>query len=211
LYANVRRFRNISRIMDCVTCDKCRVWGKLQVLGIGTAIKILLHPADQIVTSTATVSTKDAVVDVSVDTDDSNTAGAGGPTAAATATATCDVLDTKQRPKLSLNRQEIIALLNTLNQFSNSLIFAADAAELAGRADIPEQPVQFGHVGGGVAGDSGDVAAAAMGREPASQFSLWVKWLTQYTPSVMSVVAIAVVMRKKMKTMKEKAVANRNR
>ena len=30
------RFRNITRIMDCVTCDKCRVWGKLQILGIGT-------------------------------------------------------------------------------------------------------------------------------------------------------------------------------
>lgn len=25
-------FRNISRIMDCVGCDKCRLWGKLQVL-----------------------------------------------------------------------------------------------------------------------------------------------------------------------------------
>ena len=24
-------FRNISRIMDCVGCDKCRLWGKLQV------------------------------------------------------------------------------------------------------------------------------------------------------------------------------------
>ncbi|XP_025104333.1 ERO1-like protein alpha isoform X2 [Pomacea canaliculata] len=34
-------FRNISRIMDCVGCDKCRLWGKLQVLGMGTALKIL--------------------------------------------------------------------------------------------------------------------------------------------------------------------------
>lgn len=25
------KFRNISRIMDCVGCDKCRLWGKLQV------------------------------------------------------------------------------------------------------------------------------------------------------------------------------------
>ena len=24
-------FRNITRIMDCVGCDKCKVWGKLQV------------------------------------------------------------------------------------------------------------------------------------------------------------------------------------
>ncbi|XP_029657918.1 endoplasmic reticulum oxidoreductin-1-like, partial [Octopus sinensis] len=34
-------FRNISRIMDCVGCDKCRLWGKLQITGIGTALKIL--------------------------------------------------------------------------------------------------------------------------------------------------------------------------
>ena len=31
----------ISAIMDCVGCEKCRLWGKLQVLGLGTALKIL--------------------------------------------------------------------------------------------------------------------------------------------------------------------------
>lgn len=45
-------FRNISRIMDCVGCDKCRLWGKLQITGLGTALKILFsgnfdHPVDQ--------------------------------------------------------------------------------------------------------------------------------------------------------------------
>ncbi|KAF8030971.1 hypothetical protein BT93_D0226 [Corymbia citriodora subsp. variegata] len=35
------QFRNISAIMDCVGCEKCRLWGKLQVLGLGTALKIL--------------------------------------------------------------------------------------------------------------------------------------------------------------------------
>ncbi|KAJ3174751.1 hypothetical protein HK101_010851 [Irineochytrium annulatum] len=34
-------FRNISRVMDCVGCEKCRLWGKLQVTGLGTALKIL--------------------------------------------------------------------------------------------------------------------------------------------------------------------------
>lgn len=34
-------FRNISQIMDCVTCDKCRLWGKIQIRGLGTALKIL--------------------------------------------------------------------------------------------------------------------------------------------------------------------------
>uniref|UniRef100_A0A8P4KLQ7 Endoplasmic reticulum oxidoreductase 1 beta n=1 Tax=Dicentrarchus labrax TaxID=13489 RepID=A0A8P4KLQ7_DICLA len=34
-------FKNISRIMDCVGCSKCRLWGKLQTQGLGTALKIL--------------------------------------------------------------------------------------------------------------------------------------------------------------------------
>jgi ERO1-like protein beta len=37
------RFRNISRLMDCVGCDKCRLWGKLQTAGYGTALKILFE------------------------------------------------------------------------------------------------------------------------------------------------------------------------
>lgn len=36
-----QHFRNISRIMDCVGCDKCKLWGKLQTQGLGTALKIL--------------------------------------------------------------------------------------------------------------------------------------------------------------------------
>lgn len=35
------KFLNITRIMDCVGCDKCRLWGKLQTQGMGTALKIL--------------------------------------------------------------------------------------------------------------------------------------------------------------------------
>ena len=40
------RFRNVSQIMDCVTCERCRLWGKLQILGLGTALKILLADGD---------------------------------------------------------------------------------------------------------------------------------------------------------------------
>ncbi|XP_012277627.1 ero1-like protein [Orussus abietinus] len=36
-----QHFRNISRIMDCVGCDKCKLWGKLQIQGLGTALNIL--------------------------------------------------------------------------------------------------------------------------------------------------------------------------
>jgi hypothetical protein len=37
------RFRNISRVMDCVGCDKCRLWGKVQTQGYGTALKVLFE------------------------------------------------------------------------------------------------------------------------------------------------------------------------
>jgi hypothetical protein len=76
------RFRNISTIMDCVSCERCRVWGKLQILGLGTAIKILLSSS--------------------------------GPSGDA---AEGDLPD--------LSRQEVIALINTLNQFARSVEFAA--------------------------------------------------------------------------------------
>jgi ERO1-like protein alpha len=34
-------FQNITTIMDCVGCEKCKLWGKLQFLGVATALKIL--------------------------------------------------------------------------------------------------------------------------------------------------------------------------
>jgi ERO1-like protein beta len=34
-------FVNITKIMDCVSCEKCKLWGKIQTSGIGTALKIL--------------------------------------------------------------------------------------------------------------------------------------------------------------------------
>lgn len=39
-------FRNITRIMDCVGCEKCKMWGKLQLLGIATSLKILFSSED---------------------------------------------------------------------------------------------------------------------------------------------------------------------
>jgi ERO1-like protein alpha len=32
--------------MDCVGCEKCRLWGKLQILGLATALKILFSVED---------------------------------------------------------------------------------------------------------------------------------------------------------------------
>ncbi|RYG68182.1 hypothetical protein EON64_05760 [archaeon] len=83
------KFRNISRVMDCVSCDKCRLWGKLQVLGFGTAIKLLLTPDSEM----AAAVQRDSGASL-------------------------------------LNRQEVIALVNTLNQFSKSVDFIAYATRL---------------------------------------------------------------------------------
>ena len=41
----VAHFRNVSLILDCVSCEKCKLWGKLQILGIGTALKVLMSEA----------------------------------------------------------------------------------------------------------------------------------------------------------------------
>ena len=35
------KFFNISRIIDCVSCEKCRFNGKVQIKGLGTALKLL--------------------------------------------------------------------------------------------------------------------------------------------------------------------------
>ena len=38
------KFYNISRIMDCISCDKCRMNGKLQIRGLATVLKVLFVP-----------------------------------------------------------------------------------------------------------------------------------------------------------------------
>lgn len=43
------KFRNISQIMDCVSCQTCKVHAKLQILGIATATKILLSSDPNII------------------------------------------------------------------------------------------------------------------------------------------------------------------
>lgn len=40
-------FLKISELMDCLGCERCKVWGKLQVTGIGTALKVLFGPSEE--------------------------------------------------------------------------------------------------------------------------------------------------------------------
>jgi hypothetical protein len=90
------RFQNITRIMDCVTCDKCRVWGKLQILGIGASIKVLLTPDEDIVDMAAI-------------------AAEGG---------------SSNSSSNLLTRQEVIAMVNTLHQLAQSVLFSSKASEV---------------------------------------------------------------------------------
>ncbi|KAG0369848.1 hypothetical protein BGZ54_008676 [Gamsiella multidivaricata] len=45
-------FRNVSKIMDCVGCEKCRLWGKVQTSGLGTALKVLFSYNDEFLNPT---------------------------------------------------------------------------------------------------------------------------------------------------------------
>ena len=38
-----KHFQNITRVMDCVGCEKCKLWGKLQVLGELCRSALLCH------------------------------------------------------------------------------------------------------------------------------------------------------------------------
>ena len=39
------KLANITTLMDCLTCEKCRVWGKLQTMGLAAALKVVMLPA----------------------------------------------------------------------------------------------------------------------------------------------------------------------
>lgn len=36
-------FQNITRVMDCVGCEKCKLWGKLQTLGACVRVARMAH------------------------------------------------------------------------------------------------------------------------------------------------------------------------
>lgn len=90
-------FRNVSRVLDCVGCDKCRLWGKIQFLGLGTAMKVLFADSDDVIADTALAmrSTNSAV-------------GRIAPQA-------------KSEPAFQLSQNEVVALVNTLHRLSISV------------------------------------------------------------------------------------------
>jgi len=43
-----KMIRNMTTILDCISCEKCRLWGKVQLVGLATAFKIVMNPADEV-------------------------------------------------------------------------------------------------------------------------------------------------------------------
>merc|ERR1711990_918549 len=89
-------FRNISLVMDCVGCEKCKLWGKLQITGLGTALKILFsspsEDENQDITSLKQifVNSSDSLIDPALS-------------------------------NLRLSRNEIVALFNAFGRLSTSI------------------------------------------------------------------------------------------
>lgn len=46
-----RRISHLIKIMECVGCDRCKLWGTLQSLGVGTALRIIIDDDDLQVTN----------------------------------------------------------------------------------------------------------------------------------------------------------------
>lgn len=84
-------FRNISRIMDCVGCDKCKLWGKLQIRGLGTALKVLFTEQNG-----------------------------------------------SEKPKLMLDRGEIVTLFNGFGKLSSSIVFVEEFQKLLSQGKTPQ-------------------------------------------------------------------------
>ncbi|PAV83164.1 hypothetical protein WR25_23964 [Diploscapter pachys] len=104
-------FHNISRIMDCVDCDKCRLWGKVQVHGMGTALKILFSDIPY---------SAQLAVPRSVDSSESPSSSDSS-----------DKLDgdspnstwesPSSRAPFQLTRNELVALLQSFGRYSSSI------------------------------------------------------------------------------------------
>ncbi len=94
-------FRNVSNIMNCVGCEKCRVWGKLNTLGIATALKLTLAEPEE-----------------------------------------------REEVVKGLQRNEVVAWINTLSSFSESVHYINKMSVLQPPAHAEAPSVQVGKTEG---------------------------------------------------------------
>lgn len=94
-------FLNISRVMDCVSCDKCKLWGKLQITGLGTALKILFSSEEDALQK----QSDNQFLSDQIYINSSDMSAASNQSAAS----------------LKLSRNEIVALFNAFGRLSTSI------------------------------------------------------------------------------------------
>ena len=112
-------FRNVTRIMDCVGCDKCRLWGKIQTSGVATALKILFEMDEKALELVFLNYKYPAAFDIYV-------------------------FDSPKANSNLLTRSEVVALVNTLHRFTESLYYVNNFRRLW--ADVPEEEsVELAH------------------------------------------------------------------
>lgn len=80
--------------MDCVGCDKCRLWGKIQTTGIATAMKILFEIDEEVLECVDLLPASSSLV---------------------------LILDSPIKNPNLLQRIEVVALINTLHRITESL------------------------------------------------------------------------------------------
>lgn len=109
-------FRNVTRIMDCVGCDKCRLWGKIQTQGVGTALKILFELDENALKYVILLTSQSIYLPF--------------------------ICRTPYSPHLNsqlLSRSEVVALINTLHRFTESLSAVNDFRKLWAETDKQEE------------------------------------------------------------------------
>lgn len=97
--------------MDCVGCDKCRLWGKIQTTGIATALKILFELDEKALECVLSIL---AIL--------------------------CQLIGSSSSPHANsdlLQRSEVVALMNTLFRFSESLAAVDDFRRMWRQLDAP--------------------------------------------------------------------------
>ena len=126
-------FQNITQLVSCVKCHKCRLHGKIAIHGIGAALKILLTPIPSppppppppplsaIITKPTTAGESLAVTDNQNIMNETQLA--------------------QQRHdflKSVITRDDIVALVNILHKFSNALRYSDDTFSLFNPSTVIE-------------------------------------------------------------------------
>jgi len=152
-------FRNVTAVMDCVGCEKCKLWGKLQLMGVATALKVLVaeRRAGEALAAAAAAAAGGAAAASSSTTTTTTGAATGAPQAA--------VLE-----PLVLERNEVVALVNLFERLSRSVVTVGEMQARLDSGEVPTWPSGGGAGKGGRGGGEwgreaghGDVLAGAVG------------------------------------------------